>query len=350
MSNLINKVDIIVDLQFGSCGKGLLAGYLAEQNKPDTIVTAWAPNAGHTYIDKYGKKFVNIALPNGIVSPNLKRILLGPGSVINPDQLIAEIENYAQYLSDVKIYIHQNAAVVTEEHRLEEARGMVGIGSTMKGVGAATIQKIKRDPTNMNIAGVALRGTPLEGLVVDQFDYNDAVLQAENMQVEGAQGFSLGINNGFYPYTTSRECTVAQIISDCALPISIIRNPFTTIWGVARTFPIRVANRFDKDGRQIGWSGPCYPDQKELNWRNDLGIEPELTTVTKLPRRVFTFSPQQYNDAVRMNGVDHVFMNFMNYLTPDKRVEFMELLRANNCLMPTLFGMGPTFNDVVRGI
>lgn len=349
MVNSIHQTSIIVDLQFGSCGKGLLAGFLAEKNQPDTLITAWAPNAGHTYINATGRKMVNIALPNGIVSKNLKRILLGPGSVINPAQLMMEIEQYADLLDGVNICIHQNAAIVNEGHRLEEAQGMVGIGSTMKGVGAATIQKIKRQVHDQNIAAVALIGTPLEGFVVDGDTYAHEMMKGVILQVEGAQGYSLGINNGFYPYTTSRECTVAQVLSDCAIPAGILRHPYTNVWGAARTFPIRVANRFDADGKQIGWSGPCYPDQHELDWKDDLGMEPELTTVTKLPRRIFSFSMAQMHDAVRMNGVTHIFMNFMNYLDADASTKFMEDLSAQH-LTPDLIGVGPTYNDVLGAL
>lgn len=344
----LKKLDIVVDLQFGSTGKGLLAGYLAEKNEPDTLVTAWGPNAGHTYINAAGRKMINIALPNGIVSPNLKTILLGPGSVINPQQLMMEMENYADLLHGVEICIHQNAAVVTEEHRAEEAGGMVGIGSTMKGVGAATIHKIKRQPMSNITAGVALRGTPLEGMVVNGFEYDTFIDQAEVMQIEGAQGYSLGMNSGFYPYTTSRECTVAQVLSDCLIPLGVVRHPDIDceVWGAARTYPIRVANRYDKDGNQIGWSGPCYPDQIELDWREDLGMEPELTTVTKLPRRIFTFSHQQIQDAVRANGVDKVFMNFMNYLSVEDGRKLVGQL-ADDGIHVDLFGFGPTVNDLV---
>ena len=68
----MKQINVIVDLQFGSTGKGLLAGYLAETTKPDTVITAWAANAGHTYINADGRKFVHTMLANGIVSPNLR--------------------------------------------------------------------------------------------------------------------------------------------------------------------------------------------------------------------------------------------------------------------------------------
>jgi adenylosuccinate synthase len=344
------EMHVIVDLQFGSCGKGLLAGHLAESVvKPDTLITAWAPNAGHTYINAAGDKFVNIALPNGIVSPNLKRILIGPGSVINPELLMSEMERYEPWLDGVEILIHEHAAVVMEKHRAHESEYAYKIGSTMKGVGAAVIEKIARDPDSMIVARDVLRGTPLEGLLVSTEHYNNAFDLSRRVLVEGAQGFSLGINNGFYPYTTSRECTVQQIMSDCAIPIWPARAGWRShvkVWGACRTFPIRVANRF-KDGVQVGWSGPNYWDQNEINW-GDIGLEPELTTVTRLPRRVFTFSMEQIKQAVRMNGCDAIFMNFANYLGRDAAYSLVSKIEhAAQCKVEYI-GWGPASTDIEK--
>lgn len=351
----MKQMHVIVDLQFGSCGKGLLAGYLAEKVvKPDVVVTAWAPNAGHTYINSEGRKFVNIALPNGIVSPNLRYILIGPGSVINPDQLAKELIEYRDILTgrNVKLMIHPHAAIVRQDHRDAEAAGMVGIGSTMKGVGAAMIEKIQRH-TAARI--IAKSDTPeldsWSGFVCTPEEYARVLDMAETVLVEGAQGYSLGINSGFYPYTTSRECTVPQILSDCAIPFGKARDQWrnlVVVHGAARTFPIRVANRFDDKGVQIGWSGPCYPDQKEIDW-SEIGIEPELTTVTKLPRRVFTFSFKQIKEAVRANGVDSIFLNFLNYLPSDEaRHAFVREVERETGVRVRWLGMGPTANDVIE--
>lgn len=309
----MKRLHMIVDMQFGSCGKGLFAGYLAKKVQPDTIVTAWAPNAGHTFVDnKTGENMVNICLPNGIVAPSVKRVMFGPGTVVNPELLMSELERYSDYMANIELMIHQHAAVVTEAHRQEEASYAFAIGSTMKGCGAALVDKIRRDPARNNTAGVALIGTPLEGFLVTVEEYNEAIDKAETVVVEGAQGFSLGMNNGFYPYTTSRECTAQQLMVDCALPAKL---PVfgRHVHGVCRTYPIRVANRFNKGGNQVGTSGPGYFDQRELDWKADLGLEPELTTVTRLPRRIFTFSAEQIKQAVRMNGIDSVFLNFCNY-------------------------------------
>lgn len=306
----MKELHVIVDLQFGSTGKGLLAGKLAYDLQPDTLIVSWGPNAGHTFIDQNGETYINIALPNGIVSPSVKRLMFGPGSMINPEIMIAEMERYHKLVGHLDILIHEHAGVVTQEHRDMEAAYGFGIGSTMKGVGEAQIQKLRRKVgPGSNIAAEALKETPLDGCVVSKEEWNFAIDDTECAIIEGAQGFSLSLNQGFYPYVTSRDCTTHQLLSDCAIP----RLPahVMTVHGVARTYPIRVANRF-KDGKQVGTSGPCYFDQEEITWA-DLHLAPELTTVTKLPRRVFTFSDEQIKQAVRMDGVDDVFLNFCNY-------------------------------------
>ena len=62
----MKKVDIIVDLQFGSTGKGALAGYLAANSDYDVVVSANMPNAGHTFIDSKGQRMIHKVLPSGI--------------------------------------------------------------------------------------------------------------------------------------------------------------------------------------------------------------------------------------------------------------------------------------------
>lgn len=313
---MIKNVTVICDMQFGSTGKGLIAGYLAERDKPDVVATAWSMNAGHTYINTHSRKFVHCMLANGVVSPNLKTILIGPGSQIGIDKLISEAESCKDLLYGVRVLIHENACVIQQRHIDQENLTMVGIGSTKKGCGAALAEKIARQVEARIVARnfadkiedmAALRDLNIK--VVDSSDYNKVIHSAKRIQVEGAQGFSLGINSGFYPYTTSRECTPAQIMVDCGIPIAKLEK----VVGTLRTYPIRVANRYDDNGTMVGWSGPCYPDQQEIQW-SDLNMVPELTTVTQLPRRIFTFSMRQLFDAITMCAPDEIFLNFANYI------------------------------------
>lgn len=350
----MSKATLIVDLQFGSTGKGLIAGYLAERDKPDVVVNANTPSAGHTYIDAHGTEYIFKQLPNGIVSPKVKIVLLGPGSVVNLETLEAEINQARRrgQMNGASVLIHRNAAILRKSHVDGEERSSsrVGIGSTRKGAGAAIQEKLDRSPEGMITAGQseyaeAVSQTSLDIGIISHRRYLNILEAAERIQVEGAQGYSLGINSGQYPYVTSRECTPAQLCSDTLLPLKYVHR----VVGVARTFPIRVANRYDESGNMVGWSGPHYPDQQEIDW-SDIGVEPETTTVTKLPRRVFTFSTEQMEEAMFACQPDEVFLNFAQY---PSRTDLDWMVENINGIADCFgiggvryLGWGPTANDV----
>ncbi len=136
-------------------------------------------------------------------------------------------------------------------------------------------------------------------------------------------------------------------MADTAMPFHIIPK----VYGTLRTFPIRVANRFDEKGKMIGTSGPGYIDQKELDWA-DIGIEPELTTVTKLPRRIFSFSMEQTKEACFRCGPAVLFLNFVNYLSKDKALALID--QINRAMefegleaRVGFVGVGPYHDDVL---
>ena len=308
---MTHKVDMVMDFQYGSTGKGLIAGYLAKREDYDTVVCSFATNAGHTYIDEArGMHVMTQQLPTGAVSSDtVKNVLIGPGALIHHDTLLNEISCNHGRLQGKRIMIHPQAAVVEDYHAEQEIEwGMTKIGSTAKGCGAAAIERIRRDPDFPNTAKHRFSSEPLGQYVVTEQDYRDALDRSENILVEGAQGFSLSMYHGQYPYTTSRDVTPWQIAADCGLPYKWAS--YVRVIGSCRTFPIRVNNR-------DGSSGPCYPDQLELDWGTFPGVAPELTTVTKLKRRIFTFSRKQMEEAMFHCGGywdTRVFLNFVNYL------------------------------------
>jgi adenylosuccinate synthase len=347
----MHKVDLVIDFQFGSTGKGLLAGYLAKRGDYDTVVCSFATNAGHRYVD--GSRNLEVMtqqLPTGITSSTVKNVLIGPGALVHLETLKAEMERYAPYLAGKRLFIHPAAAIVRDSHARAEANGgMSKIGSTTKGVGEAMIQRIRRNPDDLNVAGAEpyLSQLAAMGFTVGAASYRDAIESAESVLVEGAQGFSLSMYHGMYPYTTSRDVTPWQIAADCGLPFKCA--PYIQVCGTLRTFPIRVNNR-------DGTSGPGYGDQLELDWATFNGIAPELTTVTKLPRRIFTFSQQQLTEAAwHCGGYYHtkLFLNFANYTSSDR--ELLDLIAAIETPRPGMLnvpkvewlGFGPDDCDVM---
>lgn len=338
------KVTLVVDLQFGSTGKGLIAGYLAERDQPDTVVNANMPNAGHTYINAAGRKWMHKVLPNGLVSPKIQNVMLGAGSIFSLDRLREEFNDCADIFGreGVRLVIHQDAVVLHESHAEIERKNLSGISSTMQGSAAAMVSKIMRNPLDDHRAITQLKGTEFENCVVTQREWLAIMYASRHILAEGAQGYSLGTNSGFWPYCTSRDCTPARFLADCGIPIT----EDLTVVGTARVHPIRVGNTAD------GYSGDVYSDQQETSWEQ-LGVEAELTTVTKRVRRVFTFSNHQIEEAMAMCRPHEVFLNFCNY----DQVKAMEVARDINIIanqlqlglgMVTYLGYGPKQSDIIE--
>lgn len=337
----MKKVTMIVDLQYGSTGKGLIAGWWAETNKPDVVVTCNMPNAGHTYIDQKGQKMVHKVLPNGIVSPALQYVMIGPGAVFSLDRLAIELTNAYDlgYVKPEQLIIHPDAMILKEEHAKAEQRTLSGISSTMQGSAAAMVEKIMRGKDVSRAAAVASLShcpTWVTDAVVTHGRWIDIIGAAENILAEGSQGWSLGINSGFYPYCTSRDCTPARFLSDMALPIGMLKK----VIGTARTYPIRVGNTPD------GFSGGIYPDQTEIDFK-DIGQPDEYTTVTGRKRRIFTLSLQQLAEASFYCCPDEIFLNFANYLEePTDVADMMADIEATTGAPVGYIGYGPSFHDV----
>jgi len=340
-------VTMIVDLQFGSTGKGLIAGYLAERESPDTVINANMPNAGHTYINAKGRVFMHKVLPNGIVSPNLERCMIGPQSVFSLEQLRKEAESCMDLLGNTyhKLYIHPDATVLQDEHRELEQASLSKIASTMQGSMAAIVDKMMRNPERDFRAVTVLKGTEFETCVVSHDQWRKRLMQSGYILAEGAQGYSLGLNAGFWPYCTSRDCTPARFMADMGLPHSWL----TRVVGTARVHPIRVGNTPD------GYSGDVYHDQTETSFEA-LNQKIELTTVTKRPRRVFTFSFEQIKQAIFACQPNEIFLNFCNYdgaeaLRVRKQIEFIadQNIVSNNKHSRKIvryLGWGPSILDV----
>lgn len=331
----MTTTELILDCQYGSTGKGLFAGYLAAAHRPDTIAYAPSPNAGHTLVWD-GKTYIHKMLPSGITSTHLRSIVLGPGSLIDLDRLEKELRDLNDPL--LKVYVHKHAACVYQRHREAEADGGTAPGSTRQGVGAAQAERIRRRPDDNNI--IADADHPVLRMVelIDTQRMQLLYLASERLQIESCQGYSLSLYHGQYPYVTCRDVTTSSVLADTGVPYT--RN--LRIYGTFRTYPIRVANR-PADGES---SGPTYPDSREITFES-IGQQQELTTVTKLPRRLFTFSQQQAIDACVQNKVDYGFLNFANY-APDYATLHDIWERLAEACMVQYIGFGPDVKDVFR--
>lgn len=300
---------VLVDGQFGSTGKGLMAAFLAEYGlgKLNHITTNAGPNSGHTaYLGSVGdvrEKIMTQQVPVASVVQaamgHRPLTLINAGAVIDQDILADEVKKYGLH----DLLIHPNAAVITDAHRVTDKITTSLIAGTGKGIGPAQADKVLRHGDSLaykTYRPMLPPGFPSR-LGWDNFwnwDY-------DTVFVETAQGFSLGVNQSrFYPNVTSRECTVMQAIADARIPAQMVKG----VVACYRTYPIRVGNTENSSG---GW----YEDQVETTWEA-IGVEPELTSVTKRVRRVATWSRIQFKESVAANRPDIVFLNFANYMSP----------------------------------
>jgi adenylosuccinate synthase len=342
MKTLIENrgIHAIVDGQYGSTGKGTFAYWLAKQIAANQLycegtIYSGGPNSGHTFYHE-GKKHVNKQLPTipvalSLITNRVQVAYLSAGAVIHPDTLYEEAARYPK----VQIFVHPNAAVILPGDQAAESVGSVAaVAGTRSGTGVAIAGKVLREPDRI------WRNWNADKAPVNISNLGHRI-KPENKAyfMEVAQGFSLGINQPFYPKVTSRECTVAQGMADAGLSPYHLKRVYMCI----RTFPIRVAN---VDGFS---SGDWYSDQREISWE-ELGQYPELTTVTQRERRVATFSQNQMDDALYANHPDFVFVNFLNYLPPERQMEFIDDLRANRPFGVGNFGViegrGRSFEDI----
>lgn len=345
---------VLVDGQFGSTGKGLLAGYIAEQvgHRINKVTTNAGPNSGHTayYPLPFGimndqlpahEKIVTKQVP--VSSVFLEKmgythdVIINAGAIIDPFILLDEMGQWFNRPLGSRVLIHPSAALINDAAKQSDKVTENKIASTGKGVGPALVQKVMRTYGKKVLAQQVFPPflPPEYRSWDDLWDWNK-----DRVFVETAQGFSLGINSSrFYPCVTSRECTVGQALSDARIPAQMLRKVVCTF----RTYPIRVGNMESS-------SGDWYPDQEETTWEA-LGVTPELTTVTKRVRRVASWSWIQYRECLATNRPDTIFVNFMNYLKDDHQ-SFIERLGHEYYdvmgRMPDfgLFGSGPLSSDI----
>lgn len=359
---------VLVDGQFGSTGKGLLAAYIAQHSrgKITKITTNAGPNSGHTgYFDHHEmadnkpgmlcgqEKIVTKQVPVASVWLDLATqvnpemwpqfdTIINAGAVIDHDILLDELGKWMQADGN-RVLIHPCAAHITEAARHTDKAVTTKIAGTGQGVGPAMAQKLMRTYGRSPIIDDIFGGLPVYDPERPNYKSWDNIWDWDRdvVFVETAQGFSLGLNSSqFYPFVTSRECSVGQALADARIPAQMLRKVVATF----RTFPIRVGNT-------EGSSGDWYPDQEETSWEA-LGLEPELTTVTKRVRRVASWSRIQFREAVATNRPDVLFLNFMNYLKEDQIASFManveqDYSQVMGCYPEDiLIGYGPYNNDI----
>ncbi len=142
------KLDVLLGLQWGDEGKGKVVDFLTPHY--DVIARfQGGPNAGHSLAFN-GIKHVLHTIPSGIFRSD-KINIIGNGVVIDPITFRKEIESLRSRNTDLRnLYISRKAHLILPTHRLldaasEAAKGVSKIGSTLKGIGPAYMDKTGRN-------------------------------------------------------------------------------------------------------------------------------------------------------------------------------------------------------------
>lgn len=351
------KFNVIIGGQAGSESKGKLSAWICDHYQVDALFMASSPNAGHTVVTNTGEKKVTYHLPAGALVCNAP-IYLGPTSLINIVKFRDEIRSTG--IDPKRINIDPRVSIITPDCITGEVCGKFSdIGSTLQGVGMARINKIKRDNSALLVDSMDLSKCP----VLSQIHVVDVTSQInwmlagnETVLCEMTQGFDLCLEHGIHPqYCTSKMISPQMALAEAGVPVKYLGD----VHGVIRPYPIRVNNR-------TGTSGP-YAEAKEISW--DIvaseceypGLDKlmEITTTTKLPRRVFRFSWKRYEEFLMVCDPTSICLQFVNYIKwiDYKKTEWRDISGATRSFIESLekkgcpvefVGTGPAHHHMIH--
>ena len=327
-------VDLLLGLQWGDEGKGKIVDVLTQSY--DIIARfQGGPNAGHT-LEFEGHKHVLHTIPSGIFHPTAIN-LIGNGVVIDPVIFKKELEGLSGFNIDFdkKLLISKKAHLILPTHRLldaasEASKGKAKIGSTLKGIGPAYMDKTGRNGirvgdilandwkdryqtlvekhTRLLANYQAALEYDLKELEKEFFDSLESlkrcqIVDSENylhqaqkagkkILAEGAQGSLLDVDFGTYPFVTSSTTTAAGACTG----LGIAPNTVKEVFGIFKAYTTRVGSGpfptelFDENGERMGKVG------------NEFGA------TTGRARRCGWLDLVALKYAIRVNGVTQLMM------------------------------------------
>jgi len=343
----------VFGMQWGDEGKGKIVDYLAE--KADIVARfQGGSNAGHTVI--VGNETLKLHLiPSGVAQN--KKLVIGNGAVINPEELISEITELEKRGFRVDLLVSERVHLVFPYHLLLDGalhahQGNRAAGSTKKGIAPVYADKYERHGLrvadliemvdNGELPGyvhkmVELKGKMLhhvfeiehnldEQQILDKFyiyanffrkysgnvtdEIYHAIAEGKNVLFEGAQGGLLDIDHGLYPYVTSSNTTLGGLYTGMGLGLRCKnKNTVDKVIGVVKAYTSRVGE------------GPLPAEllNETGNWIREKGHE--YGTTTGRPRRIGWLDMLEVNNFVMVNGADEIALTRLDILSGLKQVK-----------------------------
>ncbi len=338
-------VDVILGLQWGDEGKGKIVDYFA----PNYDVIArfqGGPNAGHTlYVN--GKKVVLHQIPSGIFHQD-KINLIGNGVVLDPVTLKRECDTVAAMGIDIKknLFISQRTNIIIPTHRAldkasEAQKGDSKIGSTLKGIGPAYMDKTGRnalrvgDLLDKNFTTQYIKLRLKHQKLLDNFHFNEDITAWEEeffealeflktlnivngeyfinkhiadgkrILAEGAQGSMLDIDFGTFPFVTSSNTISAGVCTG----LGIAPKQIGEVIGITKAYCTRVGG------------GP-FPTELFDEAGDELRkIGSEFGATTGRPRRCGWMDLVALKFSCMINGVTQIVMTKADVLDSFKELK-----------------------------
>ena len=339
MSSNPSKITAIVGAQWGDEGKGKITDFFAGES--DYVVRFHGGNnAGHTVIVD-GNTFKLHLIPSGIVYGEPMSII-GNGVVVDPQALLDEIVYVKEKGIRPKLMVSDRAHVIMPYHialdgALSGHQGDLAAGSTRRGIAPVYADKMFRNGIRMvdllepdvfqekltkgySFARGLIEKTlecTLDISMEDIFEtyvsygkklapyifdtsvelYN-AHKAGKSILFEGAQGISLDVDHGVYPFTTSSNTAAGHISTGTGVSFRDIDR----IIGVVKAYLSRV-------GESPLPSEIYGSDAESLR---EKGVE--YGTTTGRPRRVGWLDLVQVRQAVRVNGLTEIALTKLDVL------------------------------------
>jgi adenylosuccinate synthase len=335
----MGKNRAVLGCQWGDEGKGKIVDLLAAD--ADVIARfQGGANAGHTIVVG-DSKYVLHLIPSGIIQPG-KRCYVGNGVVLDPfgfeEELAFLREKNIAYAD--RLFVSPAANLVLPYHKLidavdERARGTGSIGTTMRGIGPAYIDKVarhgirvadlfapdrlkKRLDHQKKIKARYLDGSDderadldrtyemllkwaelIRPMVVDvSYELNKAHKEGQTILYEGAQGSLLDVDLGTYPFATSSNTTTGGILTGLGIGPQMIDE----VVGVVKAYTTRVG------------AGPFPTELIDDNGERLRALGDEYGATTGRPRRCGWLDLVALRHTTRINGVGAIAVTKLDVL------------------------------------
>ncbi|MBX7149352.1 adenylosuccinate synthase [bacterium] len=354
---------IIVGAQWGDEGKGKIVD-LFTQSVSAVVRFQGGNNAGHTLVVN-GEKTVLHLIPSGILRDNVT-CMIGNGVVVDPEILLKEITNLkARGLlkNDAQLVISDQAHLIMPYHKKldqlrEERSGSKKIGTTGRGIGPAYEDKMARKGIrfcDLEIPEVfqekvenllkrrnerfskMFNTEPFDAAIIVKsylgfyqelkkyvgnvsVNVSELIKSKKHVLFEGAQGTSLDVDHGTYPFVTSSNTVAGGAMSGAGVGPTVI----TDVIGIAKAYTTRVG------------MGP-FPTEllnEEGKYLQEKGGE--VGSTTGRTRRCGWLDLVGLKHAVRINGLTGLALTKLDVLSGLKNIKYCKAYSYNGKILNEL--------------